>query len=167
VWTPIDARKLTALQRSRVIRSSMFLKEKFFATGEFEKLKARLVAGGDQQDKNLYDDLSAPTVSTCPVFTLLSLAAHEGRSAAVVDIGGAFLNAEMKTGVEVHMRLDATMSDLMVRLEGGYERFKDSRGCITVVLDRALYGCVCGICVPMVREPERDNDRTGVHTQPL
>lgn len=142
VWTAVDVRKLTATQRGRVIRSSMFLKEKFFATGEFEKLKARLVAGGDQQDKNLYDDLSAPTVSTCSVFTILSLAAHEGRSAAVVDIGGAFLNAEMKTGVDVHMRLDATMSDLMVKLDRRYEKFKDTRGCITVMLDRALYGCV-------------------------
>ena len=98
VWTPIDVRRLTAEQRGRIIRSSMFLKEKFLATGEFEELKARLVAGGDQQDKNPYDDLSAPTVSTSAVFTVLSIAAHEGRRAAVVDIGGAFLNAEMKTG---------------------------------------------------------------------
>ena len=98
VWTPIDVRRLTAEQRGRIIRSSMFLKEKFLATGEFEELKARLVAGGDQQDKNLYDDLSAPTVSTSAVFTVLSIAAHEGRRAAVVDIGGAFLNAQMKTG---------------------------------------------------------------------
>jgi hypothetical protein len=78
VWTPVDVRRLTPEQRGRIIRSSMFLKEKFLATGEFEKLKARLVAGGDQQDKNLYDDLSAPTVSTSAVFTVLSIAAHEG-----------------------------------------------------------------------------------------
>ena len=142
VWTPVDGRSLTAEQRYSVIRSSMFLKEKFFATGEFEKLKARLVAGGDQQDKDLYDDLSAPTVSTSSVFTILSIAAHENRSAAVVDIGGAFLNAEMKTGVDVHMRLDKTISDLMIRLDGKYKRYQDGRGCITVLLDRALYGCV-------------------------
>ena len=142
VWTPVHGRALTAAQRSSVIRSSMFLKEKFLATGEFEKLKARLVAGGNEQDKNLYDDLSAPTVSTCAVFTLLSIAAHEGRHAAVVDIGGAFLNAEMKTGVDVHMRLDRTMSDLMVRLSPEYESYRDAKGCIVVQLDRALYGCV-------------------------
>lgn len=142
VWTPVDVRTLTAEQRSSVIRSSMFLKEKFLATGEFEKLKARLVAGGDQQNKNLYDDLSAPTVSTSAVFSVLAIAAHEGRHAAVVDIGGAFLNAEMKTGVDVHMRLDRTMSELMTRLRPDYERYLDSRGCVTVILDRALYGCV-------------------------
>ena len=142
VWTPVDGRTLTADQRSRVIRSSMFLKEKFLPTGEFEKLKARLVAGGDQQDKSLYDDLSAPTVSTSCVFTILSIAAHEGRKAEVVDIGGAFLNAEMKTGVDVHMRLDKTMSELMIRLDPSYEKYCDGRGSITVILDRALYGCV-------------------------
>jgi hypothetical protein len=69
----------------------MFLKEKYLASGEFEKLKTRLVAGGDQQDKDMYDDLSAPTVSTHAVFTLLSIAAHEARKVAVVDIGGALI----------------------------------------------------------------------------
>jgi Reverse transcriptase (RNA-dependent DNA polymerase) len=120
----------------------MFLKEKYLATGEFEKLKARLVAGGNQQDKDLYDDLSAPTVSTSSVFTILSIAAHEARKAAVVDIGGAFLNAQMKSRVAVHMRLDKAMSDLLVRLQPSYKRYQDVKGCIVVRLDRALYGCV-------------------------
>ena len=77
VWTPVDIRGLSHVEKARIIRSSMFLKEKFFkelASGEFEKL--RLVAGGDQQDKTLYDDLSAPTVGTSCVFTLLCIAAH-------------------------------------------------------------------------------------------
>ena len=60
----------------------------------------------------------------------------------MVDIGGAFLNAEMKTGVDTHMRLYRTISDLMVRLSPGYESYRDVRGCIVVQLDRALYGCV-------------------------
>jgi Reverse transcriptase (RNA-dependent DNA polymerase) len=137
VWTPIDGRKLTAEERRSIIRSSMFLKEKYLATREFEKLKARLVAGGDRQDKAMYDDLSAPTVSTSSVFTILSIAAQEGRKAAVVDIGGAFLNAEMKTVVPVHVRLDRAMSGLLIRLQ---PRFQDAKGCIVVLLNRALYG---------------------------
>jgi Reverse transcriptase (RNA-dependent DNA polymerase) len=86
--------------------------------------------------------LSAPTVSTSSVFIILSIAAHEGRKASVVDIGGAFLNAEMKTGVQVHMRLDRTMSDLLVRLQPSYKKYQDTKGCIVVFLNRALYGCV-------------------------
>jgi hypothetical protein len=38
-------------ERDKVIRCSMFLKENFTASGEYEKIKARLVVGGDQQDK--------------------------------------------------------------------------------------------------------------------
>ena len=79
VWTPILANTLTEKQRLGVIRSSMFLKEKFLANGDFEKLKARLVAGGDMQDRALYEDLSAPTASTCSVFTVLAIAAREQR----------------------------------------------------------------------------------------
>jgi hypothetical protein len=40
-----------------------FLKEKFLPTGEFKKLKARLVAGVNQQDKELYENQSATTFS--------------------------------------------------------------------------------------------------------
>jgi hypothetical protein len=72
----------------------------------------------------------------------LTIAAHEGRKAAVVDIGGAFLNAEMTTGIDVHMRLDRTISDMMVELDLQYEAYRDTKGCIIVQLDLALYGCV-------------------------
>jgi hypothetical protein len=61
---------------------------------------------------------------------------------AVVDIGGAFLSADMDTGILVHMRLDATMSGLLCRLDQGYIAYMDTRGCIVVRLDKALYGCV-------------------------
>jgi dihydroxyacetone kinase DhaKLM complex PTS-EIIA-like component DhaM len=55
------------------------------------------------QDKSLYEDLSSPTVSTSAVFAIIAIAAHEGRQAAVVDIGSAFLNAEMPKSVPVYM----------------------------------------------------------------
>ena len=42
--TPIRAKDLTYKQMKGMIRSMMFLKDKYLPTGEFEKLKARLVA---------------------------------------------------------------------------------------------------------------------------
>jgi hypothetical protein len=60
----------------------------------------------------------------------------------VVDIGGAFLNAEMKTGVDVYIRLDRTISELMIRLRPDYKKYLDSTESVTVMLDRAQYGCV-------------------------
>ena len=68
----------------------MFLKEKFTASGEYDKLKARLVAGGDKQDKELYEDLclSSPTAFTTSVLAVAAIAACEGRLVTVMDIGG-------------------------------------------------------------------------------
>ena len=69
----------------------MFLKEKFLSTGMFDKLKARLVAGGNMQDKALYEDISSPTVSTTSVFIIAVIAAKERRSVISLDIGGVIL----------------------------------------------------------------------------
>ena len=110
--------------------------------GSFHKLKARLVAGGDQQDKSLSEDLSSPTVSTSAVFTLLAIAAHEERRVAVVDISGAYLNADMSLEVPVHMHLDRNMTDLILDIDPKYSKYTDARGGVTVHLEEALYGCV-------------------------
>ena len=167
VWTPVDIQRLPREEKARIIRSSMFLKEKFLASGEFEKLKARLVAGGDQQDKTLYDDLSAPTVGTSSVFTLLCIAAHEGRKITVIDISGAYLNADMNTGLAVHMRLDKNMTGMMVKLAPHYSKYTDDRGCVVVKIDKALYGCVesATLCYTLLREPQSEPARSRLHPQ--
>ena len=143
VWHGVHTADLTQGQRRAIIRSSMFLRDKYLASGVFEKFKARLVAGGDQQDRAQYDDLSSPTVATSSVLALAAIAAAEGRTVVVTDIGGAFLNASMSaTGVKVHMRLNATIAKLLIQLDPKYEKFVEPSGCIVVELDKALYGCV-------------------------
>ena len=47
---------LTEADRKAAIRCSVFIKEKYKPDGLFDKLKARLVAGGDQQDRTVYSD---------------------------------------------------------------------------------------------------------------
>jgi hypothetical protein len=121
----------------------MFLKDKYFASGVFEKFKARLVAGGDQQDKGLYENLSSPTAATSSVLAAAAIAASEGRSAITIDIGGAFLNADIApTGVKVHMRLDRMMTQLLIEIDASYKQFVEADGSMVVQLDKALYGCV-------------------------
>jgi hypothetical protein len=114
-WTPQKMHALTSEQLKRVIPCSIFLKEKFLSTGEFEKLKARLVAGGHRQDKSIYDDISSPTVSTTGVFMVASIAAAEGRKVTTVDITGAYLNAKMGKH-RVLMRLDPLLAGILVGL---------------------------------------------------
>jgi hypothetical protein len=141
VFHPIDISKLSTKERRAIIRSTMFLKEKFLSNGEFEKLKARLVAGGDQQDKSLYENLSSPTVNTQSVFMIAAIAGRERRRVVVIDISGAYLNADL-TGIKVRMRLDPLISAIIAQLDLAYEQFIEPDGSIVVELDKALYGCV-------------------------
>ena len=139
----VHTRDLTELQRKAIIRSSMFLKDKYSASGVFEKYKARLVAGGDQQDKTIYEDLSSPTAATTSIMTIVALAAREGRRVMTMDVGGAYLNASMApTGVKVHMRLDRTMTGILVDINPKYKQFLEPKGTMVVALEKALYGCV-------------------------
>ena len=143
VWHPIHAKGLSSKERRAIIRSSMFLKDKYLASGAFEKFKARLVAGGDQQDKALYENLSSPTGATTSLLTVASIAAAESRYVLIIDIGGAFLNASMSpTGVTVHMRLNALMSSILVKIAPLYKKYLEVDGTLVVALDKALYGCV-------------------------
>ncbi len=74
----------------------MFLKEKFDADGKFEKIKARLAAGGNLQDKSLlYESLSSPTVSMEAVIIMMviAIAAIEKRQMRSYDIVGAYLES--------------------------------------------------------------------------
>jgi hypothetical protein len=91
---PVHLRTLSASQLKSIITSSLFLIEKFSADGSFEKLKARLVAGGHLQNRSEYDDadISSPTVSTISVMVNAAIAAKEQRRAKCLDVGTAYLN---------------------------------------------------------------------------
>jgi len=125
----------------KILRSSMFLKVKLKPNGEFDKLKARLVADGSSQDRSIYEDVSSPTISTTSLFVLASLAARENHCVATFDIASAYLNADM-TGPSVYMRFDREMSTILVQLEPELTEFVTDNGCLIVKLDKALYGCV-------------------------
>ena len=141
-WTPVMKKDIPQEDRSRIIRSFMFLKEKFTAEGLMDKLKSRLVANGKQQDRQLYDTLASPTAALMSLLTVAAIAAHENRETATVDIGGAFLHAKPNAANPIYVVLDKVMSDTMIKIDMSYERYRDKKGEITVRLDRALYGCV-------------------------
>ena len=142
VFKPVLRKKLTPTQRRGIIRSSVFLKEKYSSTGVFEKLKSRLVAGGHMQDKSLYDDseMSSPTASLSSVYMVAAIAAAEGRSVATMDIGGAYLNADIKR--DVFMSLEPRMATLLSVMLPEYKPFINNDGTLVVQLKKALYGLV-------------------------
>ena len=56
-----------------------------------------------------------------------SVVAAENRSIAAVDIGGAFLHADMSDEIKVHMRLEPRLSAMMVELDQGYREYIDKK----------------------------------------
>jgi hypothetical protein len=135
---------LSSAQRRRIIRSHMFIKEKYLPTGVCEKLKARFVAGGDGQDRSLYSESQLSSkVSTTSVFLVAALAAKEKRTVAVVDFPGAYLNSEMpKDGKKVHMKLDQYMTGVLVSLDPSYKEFVNEDGTCVVRVVKGLYGLI-------------------------
>jgi hypothetical protein len=121
----------------------MFLKDKYHPSGEFDKIKAGLVAGGNGEDKSLYECLSSPTVATSSVMIVAAIAAKEGHRVKTMDIGEAFQNADMApTGVVVQLKLDRLMTGMIAKLDPRFTKFVSYDGTSLVALDKALYGCV-------------------------
>jgi hypothetical protein len=134
---------LSPAEKKGIIRSSAFIKEKFFPDGRFDKLKARIVAGGDGQDRSLYEDLYSPTISTEALFILASIAAKEARTVITADIGSAYLNAVMPSDTLVLARLEPAVAASFVQLyPTKYKPYLNSDGTIIVKLEKACYGCV-------------------------
>ena len=143
VFDGVEASTLSADEWKTVISSMLFLKEKYSAEGIFQKLKARLVAGGHQQSKEMYGDSSAPTVATQTVFMVAAIAAVEGRVVAAVDVPGAFLKADVPgTDPPVFMKLDKFLTSVLVKLDASYLQFVRSDGTCIVRLKKTLYGTI-------------------------
>lgn len=143
VWTPVAPASLSPEEMRDVIFSSMFLKDKHHPNGDFDKLKARLVANGAQQDRSLYETshVSSPTVSNTSVFVCAGIAAMERRHVVTMDIIGAYLKINM-TGRKVRVRLSADVAANLCELRPSYKPFLLRDGSLIVALDKAMYGCL-------------------------
>jgi hypothetical protein len=135
VWTPIMYDQLTVVEKSKIIRSLLFLKRK-----RDGRLKARLVADGRMQERSADYDLAAPTVSTESLFMVAIINAYEDRYVVTVDIEGAYLNARMdrQVIVEVQGQVAAILTYLHPREYQEYER----NGKVYLKLQKALYGTI-------------------------
>jgi hypothetical protein len=142
----VDFSKLSQAQKGRTIRSFLFYKEKYFPDGKFDKLKARLVASGDAQDRSLYTEsqTSSPTVSTETLFMVAAIAGREKRKVVTVDIGSAFLRGKFQEDSEpIIMRLDKEMADALCKIDPkAYKAFKRHDGSMYVQLKKPLYGLI-------------------------
>jgi Reverse transcriptase (RNA-dependent DNA polymerase). len=142
VLKPVLRSNLSGKQRRRIIRSSMFLKEKFDGMGKFEKLKGRLVADGRMQDRSLYADKRSPTARVESIIMELAIAAKEGKKLAKVDIAGAYLNASIGRGDDIHMELGRDVTTILVESMPKLKRFVEPNGKLLTKILKAMYGLI-------------------------
>ena len=110
VFTPVRMSQLTAAERAAILRSTMFCRDKVAVSGAVGSFKARLVAGGDMQDKTLYDDteLSSPTAATTSLLIVAAIAASEQRHIMTMDVGASppalFVTCAMNVAIEARVK---------------------------------------------------------------
>jgi hypothetical protein len=135
-------RRAEIAKGTKVLKSHMFLVRKYLANGAFDKVKARLVADGRDQDPQLYPNKSSPTVAIHSVFTVLGLAATKSwRIVVKIDVKGAFVQTPM-SGEPTYVRLDPKITKYAVSLYPEYAKWVEPDGCLYTILLKALYGCV-------------------------
>ena len=146
-------RELSPAQVKKIIPSQMNVTTKVDPTSDGHgrivttKAKARLVAGGDRQDRSQYtrSDTTSPTCTITGLFAHIALAASEGEEVAVTDVTCAYLNAAMPKDDPtklVFLRVDAFITPMLVRANPAMAQYVSQTGTIIVELDRALYGCI-------------------------
>ena len=132
------AKPLTAIQKREALGYLMFLKRK-----RSGKIKARGCADGRPQRAYIpQEDARAPTISTEAMFMTAVIDAMENRTVAVVDIPGAFMQADMDPGV--YMCIDGAMAELLMEIDHDmYQPHmvkEKGKPVIYVELLKALYG---------------------------
>ncbi len=65
------------------------------------------------RDSILYENINSPNTSIAFFFMIASIAAKEGRIVKTLDIGGAYLNADILAH-GIYMELDPTISAILV-----------------------------------------------------
>ena len=143
-FAKVDLKNET-INKGEIIPSKLFLVEKFLQNKVFEKLKARLVARGDMQDKSIMNDndTTAYTIEHSTVMMMLAIAGNQGREVGTADIGGAFLEASMPIDDKpVYVKIQPHLAKYILEVEPEYQSGVDKNGCLIVRLTKAMYGTI-------------------------
>jgi Reverse transcriptase (RNA-dependent DNA polymerase) len=138
VIAPKHEKELSPEEKRAALQYLMFLSEKRNGT-----IKGRGCADGrKQRPYTTKEESSSPTVAIESVLLSCTIDAHEGRDVGTIDIPGAFMQADAED--VVHMKLEGTMAELLVRLDPKmykkYVMFVNGKMVLYVELKKALYG---------------------------
>jgi hypothetical protein len=134
----------------KILKSHLFMGAKYLASGEFEEMKAWLVADGRDQYVDLYPNKSSPMVAVHSVFMVLGMVAAKPWRVAVVkfDIKGVLIQIPMM-GEPTYMKLHKDMTCHVVSLFPELE--KDAN----IESNVRMYSSECIVVCPHQEGPGR------------
>ena len=133
-------RHLSEQQRASMIRSHTFFKEKFKVSGELEKLKARLVAGGNLVDMSMLGDVYSPTGKLEALLLIHAIAAQFGFASTAMDVPGAYLNTRLPESQRIAMRLGPEEVEALLVIKPEWAQYVRADGSMVVMILGGLYG---------------------------
>ena len=145
VMIPVHKKSLTPEQRREVLAYLMFLKRK-----RCGKIKGCGCADGRKQRAYIAkEDSTAPTVSTEAVFLTAGIDALENRDVAVLNVPGAFMQADMDE--LVHVRFTGEMVKMLLQIDkqmySEYVVMEKGEQVMYMELLKALYGALRAACL--------------------
>ena len=145
VMIPVHKKSLTSEQRKEALAYLMFLKRK-----RCGKVKGRGCTDSRKQRAYIAkEEATAPTVSTEAVFLTTVIDALENREVAVLDVPGAFMQADIDE--LVHVRFTGEMVNTLLHMD--YDMYKDyvvtERGEKVMYMEllKALYSTLHAACL--------------------
>ena len=107
----------------------MFTNVKYFANGDLEKIKARIVAGGHRELLDINTITYSPTVNFETFMIVLNVACYYGLTIDSMDIGAAFLDATLKDN-EIYVTLDQEIVKFLLERYSEYSKYRRDNGTI-------------------------------------
>jgi hypothetical protein len=137
---PTHMSDLSSQQRQKIISTLVLHTGKRDSRNNFIKLKTRVCARGDLEDKSTYESLYAPTVNQNSVLSLLAIAAYENRYLEIIDLVGAFLYIDVVEGSETYVEFNSFVTEILIELRPQWKEFVGKEGKMICLLGKSLYG---------------------------
>jgi hypothetical protein len=137
----VPSHTMSVKEMRNVVHTMVLLKEKFLPSGEFDKLKARLVALGNHMKEGTYGDTYSPTLGHATLMVLLCIGAADDAEMKVTDVPCAFPNTprDPKDG-RVTIRITGKAAQIWCDIHPDDRVLLNRQGHLLVDLDQYLYG---------------------------
>ena len=136
---------LTEIPRGTKILYIMTKYAEKFKLGIYDKVKARLLLGGDQLQNEYgirWDEVSARTIALAALYTIIAIMAYEGMDVYTMDFMNAFLYGKLQVKDQCYARIPPEESALLLKIDHAkwapFVNPKDK--CIYVKVIGSLYG---------------------------